>query len=374
MVQHKGIVAERVECVVIGAGVVGLATARALAQQGREVFVLEAERAIGTATSSRSSEVIHAGIYYPAGSLKARLCVEGRQRLYRYCEQRQVAHRRIGKLIVATSEHELPVLERYRRLAIANGVLDLEPLNAAQVRGLEPQVRCVAGLLSPSTGIIDSHGLMQALQADLEAHGGTLVLGAPVRAGALGRSGIRLEVGGAAPTTVHANWLVNAAGLGAQQVSHALAGLAPEAVPRRYLAKAHYFALMGRSPFRRLVYPVANSAGLGTHVTLDLAGNARFGPDVSWVEEVDYGFDERRRAQFADAIRLYYPELEESRLRPAYTGIRPKLSGPDEPAADFCIRGPEHHDGCPYLALYGIESPGLTAALAIAAHVLPLLR
>ncbi len=366
--------AEHVECVVIGAGVVGLAIARALAQQGREVLVLEAQAAIGTATSSRSSEVIHAGIYYPTGSLKARLCVEGRQRLYRYCEQRQIAHRRIGKLIVATSALEVAVLERYRRQAIANGVPDLEPLGAAQVRSLEPQVACVAGLLSPSTGIVDSHGLMLALQADLEARGGTVVLGAPVHGGALARGAIRVEIGGAPPTSLTTDWLVNAAGLGAQQVSHALAGLAPETVPRRYLAKAHYFALSGRSPFRRLVYPVANSAGLGTHVTLDLAGNARFGPDASWVEDIDYGFDEARRAQFAQAIRLYYPELDESRLQPAYTGIRPKISGPGAPAADFCIRGPKHHDGCPYVALYGIESPGLTAALAIAEYATRLLQ
>jgi L-2-hydroxyglutarate oxidase LhgO len=367
-------VTDRIDCVVVGAGVVGLAIARALARSGREVMVLEAERAIGTGTSSRNSEVIHAGIYYPAGSLKARLCVEGRHLLYRYCESRHVPHRRLGKIIVATSEAEVTVLEKYRRHARDNGVDDLEPLDAAQVRTLEPQVQCAAGLISPSTGIIDSHGLMQAYQADLEAHGGTVVLGAPVLGGAVGRGESTLHVGGAAPTSLCARLLVNAAGLGAQQLSQALEGVADAAVPRRYLAKAHYFALSGRSPFQRLVYPLANAAGLGTHVTLDLAGNARFGPDVSWIEDIDYSFDESRRGLFASAIRLYYPALDESRLQPAYTGIRPKISAPTEPAADFCIRGPQQHEGCPYVALYGIESPGLTASLAIAEHVLQLLH
>lgn len=365
---------ERVDCVVVGAGVVGLAIARALALEGREVLVLEAERAIGTGTSSRNSEVIHAGIYYPAGSLKARLCVDGKQLLYRYCESRQVAHRRLGKLIVATSEAEAPTLEKYRSHARANGVDDLSPLSAAQVRALEPQVHCVAGLLSPSTGIIDSHALMHAYQADLEAHGGTVVLGAPILGGALQPARMIVHVGGEAPMSLHTDLLVNAAGLAAQQVSESLAGIAPAAVPRRYLAKAHYFALAGRSPFQRLVYPLANSAGLGTHVTLDLSGNARFGPDVSWIDNIDFSFDESRRAQFASAIRLYYPDLDESRLQPAYTGIRPKISAPTEPAADFCIRGPQQHAGCPYVALYGIESPGLTASLAIAEHVRQLLH
>jgi L-2-hydroxyglutarate oxidase LhgO len=365
---------DRVDCVVIGAGVVGLAIARALALEGREVLVLEAERAIGTGTSSRNSEVIHAGIYYPAGSLKATLCVEGKHQLYRYCESRHVAHQRLGKLIVATSDAEVPVLAKYQRHASANGVDDLAQLSAAQVRALEPQVHCVAGLISPSTGIIDSHGLMHAYQADIEAHAGTVVLGAPVIGGAVGPEEISLRVGGEAPTSLRAGLLVNAAGLGAQEVSHVLSGVAPAAVPRRYLAKAHYFALSGRSPFRRLVYPLANSAGLGTHVTLDLQGGARFGPDVSWVEDIDYSFDESRRALFASAIRLYYPDLDESRLHPAYTGIRPKISAPTEPAADFRIVGPDEHGGCPYVALYGIESPGLTASLAIAEHVRQLLR
>jgi L-2-hydroxyglutarate oxidase LhgO len=367
-------VTDRVECVVIGAGVVGLAIARALAMQRREVLVLESERAIGRGASSRNSEVIHAGIYYPTGSLKARLCVAGKHLLYRYCEKRQVPHRRLGKLIVATSEDEVSLLDSYRCRARDNGVLDLASLSASQVRSLEPQVRCAAGLWSPSTGIIDSHRLLHAYQADIEAHGGTIVLGAPIIGGAVSRSEVSVQVGGAAPTSLHTGLLVNAAGLGAQQVSHALEGVAPAAVPRRYLAKGHYFALAGRSPFQRLVYPLANSAGLGTHVTLDLSGKARFGPDVSWVEDIDYSFDESRRALFASAIRLYYPALEESRLQPAYTGIRPKISAPTEPAADFCIRGPHEHGDCPYVALYGIESPGLTASLAIAEHVLALLH
>jgi L-2-hydroxyglutarate oxidase LhgO len=367
-------VAEHVDCVVIGAGVVGLAIARALALQRHQVLVLEAERAIGTAVSSRNSEVIHAGIYYPTESLKARLCVAGRQALYRYCEAKAVPYRRLGKLIVATSALELATLADYQRQARANGVTDLVELSAAQVAALEPQVQCVAGLLSPSTGIIDSHRLMQAYQADIEAHGGSVVLATPLLAGSLNGSDVELEVGGAAPVCVRTALLVNAAGLAAQRVSNSLRGLPAAAVPPRYLAKGHYYSLRGRSPFSRLVYPLATSAGLGTHVTLDLQGSARFGPDVCWVDEIDYSFDDARRASFAQAIRLYYPQLDESRLQPAYTGIRPKISGPGQPAADFCIRGPSDHGGHPYVALYGIESPGLTASLAIAEHVSQLLH
>jgi L-2-hydroxyglutarate oxidase LhgO len=367
-------VTEDVDCVVVGAGAVGLAIARALALQGREVLVLEAEGAIGTGTSSRNSEVIHAGIYYPTGSLKARLCVEGNRLLYPYCDARQVAHRRLGKLIVAVSADELPFLAEYQRQAIANGLDDLARLSAAQVRALEPQLHCVECLWSPSSGILDSHGLMQAYQADLEAHGGTVLLRAPLLGGSLYGNGIELRVGGDTPTGLRAAWLVNAAGLEAQRVSCSLEGLAPTAVPARHLAKGQYYALRGASPFGRLVYPLAGAAGLGTHVTLDLRGQARFGPDVAWVQSVDYGFDDSRRSMFAAAIRRYYPSLDPSRLQPAYTGIRPKIVGPGQAPADFCIRGPEHHDGCPYIALYGIESPGLTASLAIARHVVQLLH
>jgi len=365
---------ERIDCAVVGAGVVGLAVAQAIARAGREVIVLESERAIGTGISSRNSEVIHAGIYYPTGSLKARLCVSGRELLYRFCAQNAVEHRRVGKLIVATSAAEIPTLEKYHAQALANGVTDLRPLTVAEAAQLEPEVHCAAALLSPSTGIVDTHGLMLAYQAALEAHGGVLALGSPVEGGSLDQSGTTLEIGGASPMILRADMVVNCAGLGAQTVSGALSGVPEASIPPRFLAKGYYFSLTGRSPFRHLVYPVANSAGLGTHVTVDLNGGARFGPDVQWIEHVDYGVDESRKAEFVRAIKLYYPQIDDSRLQPAYTGIRPKISKAGEPAADFCFRGPAEHGGCPYVALYGIESPGLTASLAIAEHVVALLH
>jgi L-2-hydroxyglutarate oxidase LhgO len=364
---------EQIDCAVIGAGVVGLAVAQALARAGREVIVLEAQDCIGTGISSRNSEVIHAGIYYPSGSLKARLCVSGRELLYRHCEQHGVEHRRVGKLIVATSEHEAPGLAKYQILARANGVEDLRRLTARESTDLEPNVSCVAALWSPSTGIVDSHGLMLSYQAQLEANRGIVALNSPVLSGRVRLDAISLTVGGEVATTLSAASVVNCAGLGAQQVSSSLQGLPAGAVPPRFLAKGHYFSLSGKSPFQHLVYPLPNPAGLGTHVTLDLSGKARFGPDVQWISEIDYDFDLARKAQFAAAIRLYYPGLDESRLQPAYTGIRPKLSGADQAAADFCIRGPAQHAGCSYVALYGVESPGLTASLAIAEQVRALL-
>jgi L-2-hydroxyglutarate oxidase LhgO len=365
---------ERIDCAVIGAGVVGLAVARELALAGREVIVLESESTIGSGVSSRNSEVIHAGIYYPTGSLKARLCVQGRQLLYEFCERNSVVHRRVGKLIVATSPEEIPTLAKYQDQARANGVDDLQQLTIEQAGKIEPEVRCVAALLSPSSGIVDSHGLMLAYQADLEAHGGMVAFNSPVTGGCLQQGGISIEVGGAAPMTLHAAAVINCAGLGAQGVSQVLSGVPSATIPRQFLAKGYYFSLAGRSPFKHLVYPIANSAGLGTHVTLDLEGLARFGPDVQWLESIDYSFDEARKADFARAIRLYYPQLDDSRLRPAYTGIRPKISNAGQPAADFCIRGPGDHDSCPYVALYGIESPGLTASLAISRQVASLLE
>jgi L-2-hydroxyglutarate oxidase LhgO len=365
---------ERIDCVVIGAGVVGLAIARALAQSGREVIVLESENAIGTGISSRNSEVIHAGIYYPTGSLKARMCVSGRELLYQFCALHSVEHRRVGKLIVATSVEQLAALAKYEAQARANGVSDLRQLTDSEAAQLEPEVRCAAALLSPSTGIVDSHGLMLAYQADLESRGGVLAFNSPVVGGSLQQREIALAIGGAQPMAVRAATVVNCAGLNAQSISGCIGGVPASAIPRRFLAKGYYFSLAGRSPFHHLVYPVANAAGLGTHVTLDLNGAARFGPDVQWIEHIDYGFDEARRASFAEAIRLYYPQLDDSRLQPAYTGIRPKISAAGEPAADFCIRGPAEHGDCPYVALYGIESPGLTASLAIAEHIVALLR
>ncbi len=357
---------ERVDCVVIGAGVVGLGIARALALRGREVLVLEAQRAIGMGTSSRNSEVIHAGIYYASGSYKASLCVIGREALYEYCRRFHIEHRRLGKLIVATSESQIPELHSYARQAAINGVTDLRFCSQEEVQQLEPDVRCVAGLLSPSTGIVDSHGLMLAYQAELEAHGGTLVLNSRVLGGKLHTAGITLQVEG---TSVYANTVVNAGGLDAQSISLSLGGLLPATVPELFLAKGHYFNLVGRSPFSRLVYPIAEAAGLGIHVTLDLGGRARFGPDVQWTDSLDYSFDLNRRGSFAAAVSRYYPALDESRLEPGFVGIRPKIADKGQAAADFCIRGPADHGGAPYVALYGIESPGLTASLALGDHV-----
>lgn len=360
---------ERVECAVIGAGVVGLAVARELALAGREVILLERAEAIGTECSSRNSEVIHAGIYYPPGSLKARLCVEGRRLLYRYCAERGIPHARLGKLLVAAAPAEVPALEGYARTAAANGVEQLEWLDPAAAAALEPAVRCVAALHSPATGIVDSHALMLALEGDAAGAGAVTVLKSPVERGAARGGGIDLYVGGAEPTAIRCAAVVNCAGLAAPAVARAIAGLPADRVPRAFFAKGHYFTLAGRSPFRRLIYPVPEAGGLGVHVTLDLAGRARFGPDVSWIDSVDYGFDGSRAERFYAAIRRYYPGLADGALAPGYTGVRPKISGPGEPAADFVIQGPADHGVAGLVNLFGIESPGLTAALAIAREV-----
>jgi L-2-hydroxyglutarate oxidase LhgO len=363
---------EQVDCVVIGAGVVGLAIARAFAMAGREVIVLEAEDAIGTHTSSRNSEVIHAGLYYPKGSLKARFCVQGRQLLYRYCAEHGVPHQRIGKVVVATDESEIKAVRSYVEKAQANGVDDLQWLSAAELHELEPAVTCVAGFLSPSTGIIDSHAYMLALQGDAENHGASVVFMSPVTGGEVRGEGIALEVGGSEPMTLLARTVINSGGLFAQNVARAIRGVPAASIPPQYFAKAHYYSLTGRSPFHRLVYPVATHAHLGVHVTLDLAGQARFGPDVCWIDGVDYAFDESREPLFYEAIRRYYPQLRDGALQPGYTGIRPKISAPDQPAADFLIQGPRDHGVPGLINLYGIESPGLTASLAIGEHVLAL--
>jgi L-2-hydroxyglutarate oxidase LhgO len=362
-------VIESVDCAVIGAGVVGLAVARELAARGRDVVVLEAAGAIGTHTSSRNSEVIHAGLYYPTGSWKARLCVAGRERLYAYCAARGVAHRRIGKLVVATRADELASVESYAAQGEANGVRDLAWLSRDAIGALEPAIRTVGGFLSPSTGIVDSHALMLALQGDAERDGAVVAFNARVTGGAVGAGELLLEVAGPEPVTLRCAAIVNAAGLWAPDVARSLDGLPRASVPRRWFAKAHYFALAGRSPFSRLVYPVATSAFLGVHVTLDLAGQARFGPDVEWVEGVDYRFDESRAPAFYAAVRQYYPGLRDGALVPAYTGVRPKIAGPGAPAADFMLQTPADH-GIPGLVnLFGIESPGLTASMAIAEEV-----
>jgi len=360
---------ERVECVVIGAGVVGLAVARALALAGREVILLERHELIGSEISARNSEVIHAGIYYPTGSLKARLCVAGRQRLYAYCAEHGIAHKRLGKLIVAATDAQLPPLAALKAKAEANGVHDLRELSPTDAQSLEPAVRIAGALLSPSSGIIDSHGYMLSLQGELEDHGGALALNSPVTGGEIRDDGFIIEVGGAEPLTLHCRLLVNAGGLGAQSIANGLRGLDRKHVPPLHLAKGHYFALAGRTPFTHLVYPMPDAASLGVHVTLDLNGRAKFGPDVEWIERIDYDVDAGRAASFYAAIRSYYPGLPDGALEPAYTGIRPKLQAPGGPAEDFVIQGAETHGVRGLVNLFGIESPGLTSSLAIADEV-----
>ncbi len=366
---------ERVDAVVVGAGVVGLAVGRALALRGLETVVLERTNLIGSITSSRNSEVIHAGIYYATGSLKARLCVQGREALYAYCETHGVEHRRCGKLLVATSEAQRAKLAQIQALAALNGVSDLRLLNAEQVHALEPAVHAVAALLSPSTGIVDSHGFMLALQGDLEGAGGALVLLAPVaRIDARGER-LVLDVGGDAPMPLAARFVVNAAGLWAPHIAAATSGLAPRHVPTARYAKGNYFSLAARAPFTHLIYPIPQDAGLGVHLTLDLAGQARFGPDVEWIDpatpdDIDYRVDATRAAAFEADIRTYWPGLPQNALQPAYSGVRPKLQGPGEPAHDFVLQGPADHGVPGLMNLFGIESPGLTASLAVADEVL----
>lgn len=358
---------DRVDAVVVGAGVVGLAVARALAHAGREVVILEAENAIGTHTSSRNSEVIHAGIYYPQGSLKARTCVEGRDLLYAYCAERSVPYRRCGKLIVATEAAQRSDLEAIRRKAHANGVTDLVHLSASEARTLEPELRCVAALHSPSTGIVDSHALMLAYLSDAERAGAMLALRSRLAKGVVRSGGIELHVAGADP--ILAAQVVNSAGLRAPSVARSIEGYPVEVAPPELYAKGNYYTLGMRSPFSRLVYPVPEPGGLGVHVTLDLGERARFGPDVEWVEAIDYSVDPRRAEGFYAAIRRYWPGLPDGVLEPGYAGIRPKISGKDAHAADFLVQGPRDH-GVPGLVnLFGIESPGLTAAMPLAEMV-----
>jgi len=357
------------DAVVIGGGVVGLAVARALVLAGREVTVLEAEPALGAHSSSRNAEVIHAGIYYEPGSLKARSCVAGRHALYDYCERRLVAHERLGKIIVATRDEEIPALERLEARAESNGVHDLVWLDRAEIVALEPAVSAVRGLLSPSTGIIDSHAFMSSLRRDIEDGGAHVVLRTPVRSGRVLARGIELTIGHAEPVTALCRTVINAAGLRAQEVARSLAGVPPTSIPGQHFSKGHYFVLNGRSPSRRLVYPLPVPGGLGVHVTLDLAKQARFGPDVAPVSSIDYAFDEQRSAEFYEAIRSYFPALADGSLRPGYTGIRSKLSA-DGATQDFMVQGPASHGVPQLVSLYGIESPGLTASLALAECVL----
>ena len=356
-----------VEVVIAGAGVIGLAVARALSLNGRDVMVLEGADAFGTGTSSRNSEVIHAGIYYPRGSLKARLCVSGRERLYAYCETHGVPHKRCGKLIVATSESQLADLQKIKAAAEANGVA-LGQLSAEQALELEPALRCTGALLSPTTGIIDSHSYMLSLLGEAERHGATLICNSAVTAAKVEPDGITVSVN-SGETRLKARLLINSAGLGAPELAGRIKGFPAANVPRGYLAKGNYFTLPGRSPFARLVYPVPEPGGLGVHLTLDLAGRARFGPDVQWVETMDYAVDPARSERFYGEVRKYWPALPDGALEPAYAGMRPKISAPGEPAADFVIQDASTHGVRPVINLFGIESPGLTASLAIADEV-----
>src|SRR5512138_3751370 len=359
---------ERLDAVVVGAGVVGLAVARELALAGREVVILDSEDAIGTHTSSRNSEVIHAGIYYPHGSLKARTCVEGRRLLYDYCASHGVPHRRCGKLIVATNPGQLGELNGIREKAHANGATDVDWIAKDEVARMEPELFCVGALHSPSTGIIDSHALMLAYLGDAEAHGAMLALKSRMERAMVRADGFELHVEGS--EAIHCSVLVNSAGLRAPSVAKAIAGYRAELAPRELYAKGNYYSLNRRSPFSRLVYPVPEPGGLGVHVTLDLAGQARFGPDVEWVDRIAYDVDPKRAQRFYAAIRRYWPGLPDDSLSPGYAGIRPKTSGPGEPASDFEIQGPRRHGVAGLVHLFGIESPGLTASLALARRVL----
>ncbi|MFA7430900.1 MAG: NAD(P)/FAD-dependent oxidoreductase [Rhodospirillaceae bacterium] len=368
-----------VDVAVVGAGVVGLAIAAALARRGREVVILEAAPAIGTGISSRNSEVIHAGIYYPAGSLKARLCVAGRDALYSWCDTHGVSTRRVGKMIVATDDAEAAALDALRLKAAANGVA-LEVLDGAQARALEPAVSCVAALLSPATGIVDSHALMLSYLGAAEEHGAALALNTPVLGGVAEDGGIRLLCGGAQPMDLLCRTVVNAAGLGAQRLTLSIDGADAAAVPALHLAKGSYFDLATSPPFQRLVYPMPVAAGLGVHYTVDMAGRGRFGPDVEWLPSPDartfdpatlpYAVDAARGDVFYGAIRRYWPGLPDGALQPAYSGVRPKVQAPgDATAPDFILHGPAESGVDGLFTLYGIESPGLTSSLALAEHV-----
>ncbi|MGN7934522.1 L-2-hydroxyglutarate oxidase LhgO [Pseudomonas sp. NFACC09-4] len=363
-----------IQCVVAGAGVVGLAVAREMARAGHEVLVIESGAAVGMGISSRNSEVIHAGIYYPPGSLKAQLCVEGRHRLYAYCESHGVATRRLGKLIVARDQAQLAGLQTLLERGLANGVDDLRLLDRTQALALEPALACVAALYSPSTGIVDSHGLMLALQGDAQAAGADVAFHSPLLGVRIEAGHFTLEVGGSAQMSLSCRLLINATGLHAPALARRMEGLPAQTVPDDYLCKGNYFSLAGRTPFRHLIYPAPQAAGLGTHMTLDMAGQARFGPDVEWVDHEDYRVDPARAEVFYLAIRDYWPGLPDQSLQPAYSGIRPKISAPGEPARDFLISSEAEHGVPGLINLFGIESPGLTSCLAIAAKVRHLLE
>ncbi len=358
---------ERVDCIVIGAGIIGIAVARALAMKGREVLILEKAPSIGTETSSRNSEVIHAGIYYPKNSLKAKTCVEGKKALYQFCQERGIPHQKIGKLIVATNKDQIYALQKIKQLAEENGVNDLKYLNSQEAINFEPNLYCTGALFSPSTGIIDTHALMLALQGEAEAHRAQFIFQTEILGGEVKESGIELEISG---FKLQCKTLINAAGLWAQSVAKSLKGFPEETIPSSYFAKGSYFSYSGKSPFQRLIYPIPEQGGLGIHMTVDLANKARFGPDVEWITKIDYKISTENISKFYFEIRKYWPALPEMSLFPDYTGIRPKLIGPQgNKVADFSIHGAETHGLSSIINLYGIESPGITSSLALAEHV-----
>jgi L-2-hydroxyglutarate oxidase LhgO len=365
---------DSVECVVAGAGVIGLAIARALARAGREVVVVEAAGAIGTVTSARNSEVIHAGIYYEPGSWRARFCVTGRQALYAFCRDHDIAHRACGKLIVAIDESEIEGLNKLQRTAQVNGVTDLTLLSAAEAMRMEPGLNCVAALWSPSTGIIDSHGYMLALRGEAEAAGASFAFHAPLQHARRDGDGLTLDIGGPEPMSLSCRMLINAAGLSAPALAHKIDVMPRDKIPQAYFAKGNYFSCAARTPFSRLIYPAPVAGGLGIHLTLDLAGQGRFGPDVEWLDAtevaaLDYRVDPRRAAKFYTAIRRYWPDLPDNALIPAYSGVRPKIVAPAVANQDFMLQGEADHGVRGLINLFGIESPGLTSSLAIADHV-----
>ena len=356
---------ETADCVVIGAGVVGLATARALARKGREVLILESEDAFGSATSSRNSEVIHAGIFYTHGSLKERLCIEGRDKLYAFCDAYGVTYKRTTKLVYATNASELEGLKKLQAHANNSGVY-MTWMSSADVKRIEPNLHCAAALHSPLTGIVDSHAFMLALLGDAETNGAAIAYNSPVTGGRGEEDGVVLDVGGDAGMSLKARTVINCAGLGAQPLSRTITGIKPGSVPPQHYAKGNYFYLSGKPPFTRLIYPLPGHASLGLHYTLDLAGQGRFGPDIQWTDKIDYRVDEGREASFYAAIRKYWPDLPDGALRPGYSGIRPKIQRPGDKSKDFVIQGPEETGVNGFIALYGIESPGLTSSIAIA--------
>jgi len=364
---------EKVDCVVVGAGVIGLAIARTLSKNGLEVIVLETENDIGTGTSSRNSEVIHAGIYYQPGSLKARLCVEGKAALYRYCAERGVEYQRLGKLIVASEDKDLTTLGKLKQTAENNGVSDLSLLDEETMKSMEPDLAGVGALLSPSTGIIDSHGLMMAYQGEAEDNGMVIAFNSPLLSAKVISERLEVHVGGTSPVTLNTGILINSAGLGAQDVANRIEGLDSANIPKRYMLKGSYFSMSGKSPFSHLIYPVPPDASLGVHLTLDLGGQAKFGPDQEWIDEIDYTMDPKRADGFYTSVRRYYPALADGALEPAYSGIRPKVQAPGEPVADFVIHGPENHGISGLVNLFGMESPGLTSSLAIGEYVCSLI-